>query len=77
MAASKKPETAAAGAAAPPILAYSLKEMQRLLEAIEPPSSSAALNALRRAFPESPLPARMSAYDAYVRKFRTRLRGQS
>ncbi len=45
-------------------------DMQKLLEQAAPASASAALNALRRAFPDSPLDERVRACEAYARNFR-------
>ncbi len=43
------------------------RDMQALLIALRPPTTSAALNALRRAFPHVPLSQRVSACEAYAR----------
>lgn len=45
-------------------------DMEKLLERVAPASSSAALNALRRAFPHVPLDERVRACEAYARNFR-------
>ncbi len=48
----------------------SLSDMQHLLEDLEPATASAALNALRKAFPHIPLCERVSACEAYAKNFR-------
>jgi|GEM_PF-4470186 len=50
--------------------ASALSDMQSLLEALEPATASAALNALSKAFPHIPLCERVSACDAYAKSFR-------
>lgn len=48
----------------------STSDMQDLLERMAPGSASAALSALRRAFPNVPLQDRVRACEAYAQNFR-------
>ncbi len=52
------------------VVGISSTDMQDLLERVAPASASAALSALRRAFPNVPLQERVRACEAYAQNFR-------